>query len=96
MPGRGDGLADAKGVALPTGEDDPSDPTLGAADAAASLPPADGPGAEVAPDEAGGPPGDGGVVEVEPHVATSTATPSVATSRVARPGRRLVVATPGA
>ena len=95
VPGRGDGLAAANGVALSAGDDDPSGPTLGAADVAASLPPEDGPGAEVAPDAAGEP-GDGGAVEVAPHAATSTATPSIATIRVARPGRGRVVATPGA
>jgi hypothetical protein len=94
-PGRAEASVDGNGVTLPAGDGDVSDPALGAADARA-LALGEAPGSEDAPGEAGDPLASGGAVGLAPHAATSTATPSIATIRVARPGFGRVMATPGA
>jgi hypothetical protein len=94
-PGRAEASADGNGVPLPWGDGDPSDPALGPADAV-SVPLGEAAGSADACDAAGDPLAGGCDVWVAPHAATSTAMPSIATSRVARPGRGRVMGTPGA
>ena len=94
-PGRAEAPAYGSGEALPWCDGDPSDPALGAADAT-SVPLGEEAGSAEACDAAGDPLAGGCDVWVAPHAATSTATPSIATSRVARPERGRVMGTTGA